>query len=570
LAGWIVNQWEPPAGYLAAISSGNKAIADGNWSEAAGQYRTALEEAETGEAHEGIANAAWWLDEVATLFHHRERAFACYRDEGDPQGAARAAIWLSLDYHIFRNSSAIANGWMQRARSILLVLEPVRFEHCLLAFAQGHIALENYDFDALDRYSEEAVDLAREIGVFDLEMLSLALRGLGLVSTGDVDRGMSMLDESVAAATSGEVDDPDAVVTICCYLFYACERVRDFRRASEWCAILVDLCRKWDYRSMVAVCRSHYASVLIWQGEWEQAERELTDSTEELLSTRAGWAPEGLFRLANLRQLQGESDAASEIYRQIRDHPFAQLGQAELALEQDDLPGARDLVERFLRRIPARAVADRVSALDLLLQISIRLNDRETIDRTREELARTSELIETGPIRAVSVRANARVSSSVGSLDEARRWFEDAVDLFVGSNAVFDAARTRLELAESLAAGGRNQTALAECRSAVETFERIGAGPDLERARRLMSQLADDPAQGLPQDLQFPGLSKRESQILRLIALGCTNPDIADELFLSVRTVERHVSSIYQKLGAEGSAARAIATAYAFEHTPPE
>ncbi len=565
----MVNTWEPPPEYLSSIDAGNQSLSAGDWQKARTHFQAALEVLQTAEACEGLANAAWWLDETDELFSNREHAYVLYRDAEDQLGAARMATWLALDYYIFRRSPAIANGWLQRAQRLLDQIERPMVEHCLLAFARGHIALENLDVEGVQHHAREALNLAREVGAFDLEMLSLSLLGLGTVSAGDVERGMVMLDEAGSAATAGEISDPDAIVTSCCYLFYACERVQDFRRASEWCEVLVDLCKRWDYRSMVSVCRGHYASILIWQGDWAHAERELISATDELLATRAGWAPEGQLRLADLRRLQGQFEAAEELYERIQDHPYSLLGRGELAFERGDLLGAKDLVDRFLRRLPERAVTDRLSALDVRLQIAIQL-DSDDVDAALEALSTTAELISTGPVRATAIRARGRVAANRGEFDTARTCFEDAIDLFVSSNAMFEAARTRLELARTLANGNRHEVAAAECRSALNMFERIGAGPDQERALVLLQETARTIESSSRTAIAYPGLSRRESEILRLISIGYTNPEIAEELYLSVRTVERHVSSIYQKLGAEGKAARAVVTAFALEHTFPK
>ncbi len=562
-----MSQREAPPQFVASLEAGHQALSDGRWHEARSGFQDALDVTEDGEAHEGLANAAWWLDEIDVLFTSRERAFVLYRDADDQLGAARMATWMALDHYIFRRAPAIANGWLQRAQRILDSIEKSAVEHALLAFARGHIALENLDVEGVQQHARESMNLARDVGVFDLEMLALSLLGLGTVSSGDVDRGMAMLDEAASAAISGEISDPDVIVTSCCYLFYACERVQDFSRAAEWCQVLIDLCERWDYRSMVSVCRGHYASILIWQGEWSQAERELLSVTDELLATRAGWAPEGLLRLADLRRLQGKIDVAEDLYSRVHDHPYSLLGRAAIAFDKGDLTGARDLIDRFLRRLPEQAVTDRLSALDLRLQIALRLNNDADVDAALEALTSTAELISTGPVRATAIRARGRVAANRREHDEVRTCFEDAIDLFVSSNALFEAARTRLELAEALAAGNRCRVASAECRSAVELFERIGASPDRERAIALLQQIAQEDEIAPRETIVYPGLSRRESEILRLISIGYTNPKIADELYLSVRTVERHVSSIYQKLGAEGQAARAIVTAYALEHS---
>jgi LuxR family transcriptional regulator, maltose regulon positive regulatory protein len=553
----------------ASLLAGDRALETGDWEQARDQFQSAREAVESPESLEGLGMAAWWLDDAPLLFSCRERAFKLFRDQDNALGAARMAIWLALDNHIFRRSPAIANGWLQRAQRLLESEDGPAFEHCFIAFARGHIALEGYDNASAIRFAGEARSLAADLRIIDFEMLSSALLGLALVSDGDVGEGMGLLDEAVTAAQSGELTDPDAIVTSCCYLFYACERVRDYQRASQWCDTLTELCRRWSYHSMTSVCRAHYAGILIWQGEWQEAERELLAANEELLAGRAGWAIEGLLRLAELRRLQGRTEEALELFDSAPEHPLSLVGRAEVAFDQADFLAARDLIERFLRRVRRNLVTERFNGLELAVRIGIQLGNEEMVHAALADMESAVFRIQTDPIRAAFARASGLQAVEAGDVARARPHLEDSVDLFLASRSPYEAARARLELARVLSMEGRHQIARAECRAALDTLGKLGARHQVILASRLMETISstNDSDRVLP--VRYPGLSKREAEILRLIAEGHTNPEIADELFISVRTVERHISSIYQKIGAEGSSARAMATAFALEHTPP-
>lgn len=552
----------------ASLLAGNRALETGEWELAREHFQSARDTVESPESLEGLGTAAWWLDDASLLFSCRERAFKRFREREDALGAARVATWLALDNHIFRRSPAVANGWLQRAGRLLESEDRPAFEHCFIAFARGHIALEGYDNPAAIRFAREARSLAVELGIIDFEMLSSALLGLALVSDGDVDEGMGLLDEAVTAAQSGELTDPDAIVTSCCYLFYACERVRDYQRASQWCDTLTDLCRRWSYHSMTSVCRAHYAGILIWQGEWQEAERELLAANDELLAGRVGWAIEGLLRLAELRRLQGRTEEALDLFDTASDHPLSLVGRAEVARDQSDFLAARDLIERFLRRVRRNLVTERFNGLELAVRIGIQLGDNELVHGALADMEKTVSRIQTDPIRAAFARATGLQAVAAGDVARARPHLEDSVDLFLASGAPYEAARARLELARVLAMEGRHQVAMAECRAALDSLGKLGARHQVILASTLMEEISsiNGSDQALPD--RYPGLSRRESELLRLIAEGHTNPEIADELFISVRTVERHISSIYRKIGAEGSSARAMATAFALEHTP--
>src|SRR5918994_1926234 len=147
----------------------------------------------------------------------------------------------------------------------------------------------------------QARELAGLLGAVDLQMLAQASLGLAIVCEGNIAEGMRLLDEATAAAVSGEMTDPDAIVTTCCYLISACERVRDHDRAAQWCARAIRLADRWSYRFMFAYCRTHYAGVLIWRGAWPEAEAELETATSELAATFPAMAAEGIARLAEHR-----------------------------------------------------------------------------------------------------------------------------------------------------------------------------------------------------------------------------------------------------------------------------
>jgi DNA-binding CsgD family transcriptional regulator len=555
-----------PDRYVASLESGKRALAAGDWQVAFESYQSALACVETPEALEGLAMAAWWLDDAQTLFTARQHAFTLYRRGNDPAGAARMASWLGLDYYIFEHSPVVANGWLTRASRLLESVDSPSFEHCFLEFCCGHIALENHKIDIAERHAENSIVLARQIDLVDFEMLGLALHGLVDVSRGHVESGMRQLDEAVTAALAGEITDPDAIVTSCCYLFYACERVRDAKRAAEWCEILTELCQRWSYRSMVSVCRTHYAGILIWQGDWARAESELEQATRELLAGRAGWSREGILRMADLRRLQGRLDEAARLFDGVSDHPLALLGQAEIAFARQELTAATDLAHRYLRRVHVSDLSGRVGGLDLLIRIAVTMSDGSLAGRCLEEFEQATEALGTDPYRARLFHLRGVIAAAVGNLTEAQSHFEDAIDLFEVCRVPFESARSRLELARILSNGDRRFGAIAECRTALASFERLGARRFVIEATDLLRSISIDRDGVRSNERRYPGLSQRESEILGLISQGRTNSQIAEELFISIRTVERHVSTIYQKVGAEGKAARAIATAFALEH----
>jgi LuxR family transcriptional regulator, maltose regulon positive regulatory protein len=550
----------------AALQVGYAALAAHDWEAGRDHFRRAVEEEATAEALEGLGMASWWLDDAGTVFDCRERAYRLYRQRGDRAGAARMATLIATDYYVYRGELAVTNGWLQRARRLLEGIEP-SFEHCLLTMWSGHIALfEDNDVPAAKAASAETIALARELGIVDLEMLALALEGLALVSAGEVEDGMRRLDESVTAALAGDVEDPDAVVTACCYLLYACERVRDFDRALQWCAKTEEYCRRTSYRSMFGVCRSHYAAVLIWRGDWRRADEELTSAARHLEETRPGWVVEAVLRLAELRQRQGRLDDAVRLYEQVPAHPYSLLGLAAIRLESGDAETAADLVDRFLRRVPPDDLIEHVRGVELTVQIRVALGHLDLARQALGELEAAAEHVSTDPLRASAHFARASIHESGGEVESARRSFEDAVDLYQRCGAPYETALARMGLARSLLALDRANVAAGEARAALDTFRHLGASREAGRAAVLLRDLGSSLLHAQVDLTAFTGLTRREIDVVRLLARGDSNQEIAGQLFLSVRTVERHISSIYQKLGVHGKAARAVATAFAIEH----
>jgi len=414
------------------LKAGHEALARGAWEEARTCFEAALSQQTTPEALEGLGMAAWWLDDAAVTFDARKRAYHLYRQHGDDQGAARVATYLAHDYYSFRGEYAIANGWFQRAHRLLEGLDLVP-EKGLLAIYEGGLALllHNDTATAL-KLGAQAATVGRRLGVIDLEMLALALEGLARVSAGDIAEGMRCLDESTTAAVSGEITDPDACSSACCFLIYACERVRDYDRAAQWCAYVQELTARWNYPLMFSLCRTHYAGILIWRGDWAEAEATLAAATNNLLATRPAEAAEGIVRLADLRRCQGRFGEAATLLAQAESHPFrtpganlALLGRAALALDQGDAKTAADLAERFLRALPVENRLDRSTALELLALAQIALGDGDQAAQTCAELQSITAVVTTQPLRAAASFIEGAVAAMRGDHETARRRFEE-------------------------------------------------------------------------------------------------------------------------------------------------
>lgn len=522
----------------------------GAWAEARAAFEAALRIGEFPEAFEGLGTAAWWLDLADVVFDSRERAYRLYLARGDRAAAARLAVWLAWDSWAFRGENVVANGWLQRARR-LLEDHPPCAERAWLEVREGSLCLlEEGDPERALSLAQEGIRIAQEAGSIDLEMLGRAVAGLALVASGSVADGMRILDEVSAAVIAGELTDRVAIGLCGCYLIAACERVRDYERAVQWCRRLKDFCAKWGLRPLSAVCRTQYASICLWRGTWHEAEQELCAASEELAASRPAMKGDALLRLAELRRRQGRISEAAAILEEIGQHGAGLLARARLALDCDDPGSALELVEQYLRHVPASNRTDRASGLEVSIQARADLCDWPGTKVALDELREIAAVVGTAPLRADLTFAFGYAALSKGNPDQARLCFEDACEMYARSGAPFETGRARVQLARALSALGKVDAAVEELRRGKATLSALDAGLEVARAERLLSDLlkccAVNPAR--VRKPEHRELTRREIEVLRLVAEGLSNDSIADRLSVSEHTVHRHLANILNKL----------------------
>jgi ATP/maltotriose-dependent transcriptional regulator MalT len=519
------------------LLEGGEALQRGAWAQARAHFETALQERKTPQALEGLGMAAQWLVDRETVFAAREAAYRLYRELDSPRDAARVAIQLAWDYRIFRGEAAIATGWLQRAHD-LLSDEELSSEHGWLALREASVLLASGQLAAAHELTSHAVDLGRSLGDADVEMTALALDGLVLVNEGRVAEGMRRLDGAAAAIVGGDLQDLSAISHSCCYLIFACERVRDFDRAGQWCERLAEFCDRYGSKPLFSVCRTHYAGVLMFRGLWQQAEEELRLAAPELERNAVGIAGEAFVGLAELRRRQGRTAEAQTMFSEVEHRPDGRLGCARLALDRGEYGTAADQAEQYLRQVGAEAKTQRVAGLEVQVRALAALGDADRAQQTLAELVLIAADVGTEPLRASALAAEGVVSAAAGDLPAARRALEDAVTLYAQSGMPYECAVTRRELGHALAALGRNQDANKEMARATEMLEQLG--------------VASKPP---PAGAQSLGLTARELEVLALVADGLTDPQIAQRLVISEHTVHRHVSNILVKLSCSSRAA---------------
>ena len=537
------------------LNAGWAALRDGRWAAARSAFQDALAAEETPEACEGLSWAAWWLDDSEAVFAARERAYALYRKGGEAADAARMATWLASDQLDFHGASSVASGWLRRAHRLLDSLEPGP-DHGWLAFHEGYLAHRNGDTPSARERAALAAELGRQFGVADLEMLGLALDGAALVACAQVEEGMRCLDEATAAALEGDATIPISGAWACCFLVSACTAVRDYGRAAEWCDRIAEFAERYGSRYMLAFCRAEYGAVHLWRGRWPEAEAMLEASLEDFAVSRPPWVDGPLVVLAELRRRQGRPAEAELLLDRGSASGAAQLCRARLALDNGDTLRAAELVERLLRRLPDHRRLQRLPALELLVRARIARGELEQAASALEALREVEQLVGTAPLRACADLAEGMLAAATADHERARTLLEDAVDRFEESGAALESAQARIELAGSLLALGRTAEGGREAAAALGSLETLGAQAEAERARRLCEAAAGD-------ELALPELTPREREVLRLLAAGLTNRQIAERLVVSEHTVHRHVTNILRKLDLSSRAAAAAHAARA-------
>ena len=534
---------------------GWEALAAADWPTARRSFEEALAESESAEALDGLSQALQFLCEYDAATEVKERAFAAYRREGRPADAADTARWLAFLHGTYNGNYAVASGWMGRAQSLL---EGV--EECA---SHGWLILDGAVFtrDAKEREqcAAAALTIARRFGDADLEFEAIALLGETKVATGRLAEGMLLLDQAMAAVTAGEVAAHGAMGEICCRLLSACEHATDVRRAEEWMA-LADRHVAWaDF--VRPTCRTHYGGILVALGRWDEAETELRYAIETFERGYRGDGAFPLVRLAGLRVRQGRYEEAERLLEGVEWHPAARRASAVIALARGDLGLAEELTQLCFEGSDPTDLAC-APLLELLVEIQLARGEAEEAQATLARLEQLASGAGGELVNAFAELGAGRVCAAGGE-EGATAHLTRALEAFAGLGLPHETGRARLELALVLSAGSP-EAAAGEARLALAAFEQLGAARDADAAAALLRELGGG-ARSWPKG--HGTLTKRESEVLPLVAAGLSNADIAERLFISRRTAEHHVASIIAKLGLRN---RAEAAAYAVRELPED
>lgn len=535
-----------------ALESGRTAVARGRWREACERL------AEAGAASpDGLAPID--LERYATALLLRGRTdeavaamtAACdlHLAAADTVGASRAAGWLALELLEIGDLS-LSGHWMARGLRLVAQLEGEAAVGGRVALVPAALTgLFVGDFDEAMRKFDEIAAIAARAG--DRELAAHAAFGLGkcLTTLGRTAEGLVSLDRALAAVRAGDVSPLWTCVFLRVLLDVAHESF-DLRRAQEWTAVFAQWCgAQPELISYSGQCEAYRAQLLLLHGDADAASEAATAAEERL---RAGDFTAGYvanYQLAEVRRLRGEFRAADEHYRRAAATGWdPQPGWALLRVAQGE-PGA---AQTMLRRAVAGAdEGTRRRLLPALVEVELAAGDLEAARRAARDL-RGLRPGESVPLLAATIEsADARLALAEDDATGALEAAGSAASSWAALDIPYEAARCRVLRAQAHLALGRADAAAADLDAAGRVFAQLGARPALAEVDRLLGRRSTG------------ALTEREVEILRLVSTGLTNRGVAERLTLSEKTVARHLSNIFAKLGISS---RSAATSYAYEH----
>ena len=539
---------------MTTFEAGREAFRRRSWEEAFLALSAAAQQGSPApEDLELLADAAALTGREVVTAELRARAHAEFLARGEVEGAARSGFWLAYGL-LDRGELARASGWLARTRRLL---DDAGLDSVIRGFLLLPSALERFaagEYSAARDTFQEATRIGARFHDPDLTALARHGEGRSWIRQDRVAEGVALLDEVMVSVTAGEVS-PLVAGDVYCSVLSACHEILDLRRAREWTAALSHWSESQDglvaYRSQCLVRRSE---LLQLHGDWAEAMEEVRHARMRLTEPpdravlAAAWYQE-----AELHRLRGEFREAAGAYREsVRCGRSAEPGETLLRLAQGQLEAARAAIGRVLAEAGETRIRSR--ALAACVEVLLAAGDVAAARGSADELARVAARLDAPMLRAMAEQAAGSVLLAEGRPAEALAPLRAAARLWRSLEAPYESARAGVLIGLACRTLGDVSGGDEELAAAAAEFERLGAVWELARLERLRSP--EDTATGAR-------LTSRERQVLALLATGRSNRIIAEELHLSEKTVARHLSNIFTKIGVSN---RAAATAWAYRH----
>lgn len=490
-----------------------------------------------------LSEAAWWegaIDESVSAAEEAYRLFL-HGDEPDHRQAAMLAMDIGFSWFL-RGEETLGSGWLSRAQR-LLVGEPDCAERGYLQAVQIDAALAQGDFDTAIEVARQVAATAARYADETLMAYALVGEGIATIKQGRVAAGLAGLDEAMLPVVAGRVR-PTFAGAIYCQLMSVCHELADVRRAQQWTDATARWCEGFSNAVMfLGVCRVHRAQLLQLRGEWARAEEEIRRVCEDLAAMNVVAVGLAIYELAEVRRQRGDLAGAEAAYADA--HRYGRDPQPGLALVWLAQGKAAAALEAL--QAAESSTADplaRARLWEALVEVAIAAGDRVTVRHACEQLAAAAATYASSGLVAAAILAQGRMRLADGDAAAAVPLLQDARRRWQDLGATYRVARIRLLLAEALRSAGNEQAAALEVDAAQDALSRLGVAS---------AHPAPPPA----------GLTRREAEVLALVARGLSNREVAEALVLSEKTVARHLANLYTKLGV-GS--RTAAAAFAHDH----
>jgi DNA-binding CsgD family transcriptional regulator len=499
-----------------------------------------------------LATAACLLGRDEEYLKTLERAFNVHRETRQRVGAAQCAFWVGFRL-LMRGEMGRATGWLARAQRLLERVTSECAVRGYLLLPTVEQQMESDDFESAFATATSIVEIGERCEDSDLIACARHQQGRIRIKQGKVEAGLALLDETMVAVSIGELS-PIVTGLLYCSVIGACQQVFALDRTREWTAALKQWCDgQEDLVAFTGACQVHRAEIMQLQGRWLEAVEEARSAHDRSQGINQKAAAEALYQQAEIYRLRGEFGAAEEAFIGASDLGLEpQPGLALLRLAQ----GNFDAASTAIRRV-AGTTTDRLKRMGLLpayTEIMLAIGDVEDARRACQELETIARSFDTGVPGAIAAEARGALELAEDDAQNALSELRQAFEVWQRIEAPYAAARVRVLIGRACRSLGDEEGARLELAAARSTFEGLGAMPDLARIDSLTSEASREDAHPL---------TPRELQVLRLVSVGKTNASIAAELFLSERTVERHLSNILTKLDVP---TRTAATAWAYQH----
>jgi DNA-binding CsgD family transcriptional regulator len=497
-----------------------------------------------------LATAAYLMGDVDEAIRALQRGYQDMINNADDRGAVRFAFWLALILNV-RGETAVGGGWVARARRLLETQPEDIVERGYLLTHEFFQHLGHGDFGRAAESAAGMVDAGRRFSHPDLVAQGLMCQGRLMIYAGQVPEGLALLDEAMIGISAGEVS-PILAGMVYCSMIEACQEVSDYSRAAAWTRALTRWCdAQPGLVPYTGQCSLHRGQIMRLRGAYEDALAEfaLAQRRYQVEGTAIA-AALALTEQGDVLRLQGKLDEAESAYGLAAEQGYEpQPGLVLTWTLRGRTAAAVSAVRRLLAE--ARTPVHRSRLLPAAVEVMVAAQLPDEARGYCEQLSEIAATFDNSALQAMSAYAAASVELITDQDQEALADARESCRLWSDVGSPYETARARVLIGRALRNLGDQDSAAAELGVARRAFVDLGATPAVQEIDRMLRRT-------LP-----GGLTEREAEVLRLVAAGRSNHDIASVLVLSPKTVERHLSNIFVKLGVSS---RTAAAAYAHEH----